>query len=203
MSGLFYDLANSEWKIPQPFYGVDSEYFRLGAGTFLADSRDDGYDGSYLVGVVDIDDEYAKSLIFFERPIDYVSVHKTDEGFCLIGTDDHVWLEFGTDCHTDSYYPMFYFNYTPKEAKVTTEQTTTRTDGFDQMAYELRRVVTVTVDQGMGDLVSIVLLAQGEANSSKSVIEVWVKLPGLGLKAIGTVSPEQPIVKTDTKKKGV
>lgn len=57
--------------------------------------------------------------IFFRQPIARVRIEEDTalEGYRLIDTKDgHVWLRFGTD-RSDDWYPMFTFDYRPREAK--------------------------------------------------------------------------------------
>ena len=118
----FTDLYNLDK--PLSFYGVHSHKFKLGDVVFEAiEDPDDGY-RSYLESVV-----LSKPTgIFSKQPLTQVYVFPSnydgddyDEGnsFDLIDANTgHVWLSCYTE-HTDDYYPMFCFNYTPDENKTT------------------------------------------------------------------------------------
>lgn len=108
----------------QPFYGVDDKRFKLGEHIFEAvEDESDGY-RSYLGAIKYVDPQRP---IFFEHPLANVVVHEyenepddfygTSEGFRLVDASGHVWLRVGTD-NVDDYYPVFRFEYTPREVQV-------------------------------------------------------------------------------------
>ena len=109
------------------FYGAESQAFMVDGVVFevLCDP-DDGY-RSFLGGVLA---QSPKGYNFYEKPFATVRLEEVtgnppeeeDEtypeivtGRRLVDVDDgHVWLTFGTLWY-DEYYPMFIFNYSPKE----------------------------------------------------------------------------------------
>lgn len=106
-------LAHNEHS----FYGVDNNCFKIGSLVLeaVADPND-GY-RSYLAAVVITDDS---GLIFSGVPLARVKVVKESnsftEGYCLVDGSGHTWLRIGTDIYRE-HYPMFAFEYTPKEDK--------------------------------------------------------------------------------------
>lgn len=101
------------------FYGAENGHFKL--DEVVWEAREDENDGyrSMLDCVVAI--RGAQKHIFFREPLAIVTIRRAEEsiheGYELIDEEDHIWLRFGTD-RSDDYYPMYYFNYSPK-AKVT------------------------------------------------------------------------------------
>ncbi len=97
------------------FYGVCDNHYKLNDKVWLAlEDPDDGY-RSYLKSIEEVSDYTG---IFFPEPLAKVVVISVSEnnfsGYKLIDVEDnHVWLIIGTD-DSDSYYPMFIFNYQPK-----------------------------------------------------------------------------------------
>ena len=110
----FNSLVGKEYK----FYGIDNNQFKLDKVVYEAlEDAEDGY-RSYMDSVVVKDVEKS---IFFRQSIAVVKLVDCDErdfsGYALIDiTDNHMWLKFGTD-NSDSYYPYFVFEYSPKEPK--------------------------------------------------------------------------------------
>jgi hypothetical protein len=104
------------------FYGVDGNYFKLGATVFHAEEDEsDGY-RSMMREVKPV--KRTKEMVFFARPIAKVRVGEAHgrlrsssgnfDGYQLIDMQDHhLWLLLGTD-NSDDYYPSFTFMYTPK-----------------------------------------------------------------------------------------
>lgn len=100
------------------FYGVDCNAFCIGInGKKIAfeaiEDPDDGYRSSLGNVVVSLEGK-----VFFSRPIARVSFEElAGVGWQLRDvTDDHVWLQFGTDSN-DTYYPTFVFTYEAKAPK--------------------------------------------------------------------------------------
>jgi len=109
------------------YFGADdaTHEFKLDGIVFkVLEDPDDGY-RSHL-GVI----EYAaqSESIFFRTPLARVRIEtyqgrnneysQGDQGYQLVDvSDDHIWLEFGTD-NTDDYYPMFVFRHMPKEGGI-------------------------------------------------------------------------------------
>ena len=89
----------------------------------VLEDPDDGY-RSHMAGVLA---RSAKDYNFYEKPIAKVRLEKIAEeeremgavekmhGYKLIDVKDgHAWLTFGTEWY-DDYYPMFRFQYAPKD----------------------------------------------------------------------------------------
>ncbi len=95
------------------FYGVNCNCFKLGFKVWEAlEDPDDGW-RSYMDSVV----SNFNTLVFSTAPLARVKVEEDEdlEGYKLVELKDgHVWLRFGTD-HSDHWYPMFTFEYHPKE----------------------------------------------------------------------------------------
>jgi len=105
------------------FYGASECQFRLGLHGALVtfEIREDPEDGyrSSMDGVFFPD----KPALFFEQPIAQIQIRKRvtkpedhdddPETWELVDKDGHIWLEYGTH-HSDSYYPSFVFDYSPK-----------------------------------------------------------------------------------------
>ncbi|MFA4972121.1 MAG: hypothetical protein WC683_05880 [bacterium] len=104
------------------FHGAHSNRFKLGPHVLEAvEDASDGY-RSALEGVQLCAPDTDKGL-FFAAPIATVEIWPIERhkgcfgGFELRDVNDrHVWLRFGTD-YADHWYPMFVFEYHPKEPK--------------------------------------------------------------------------------------
>jgi len=101
-----------------PFFGVDCNQFKLGRTVYEAiEDESDGY-RSYLdsIVVVKSDGIFSSRRIADVRVvIDPQDVGTLTVAVALVDADDgHVWLRIGTD-YSDDYYPMFRFEYNPKE----------------------------------------------------------------------------------------
>jgi hypothetical protein len=100
------------------FYGVDSLMFKLGRYVFEAvEDESDGY-RSYFGS---FESRNAADGIFLNRAVARVRVESyedhSSDGWRLVDLrDGHVWLRVGTD-NTDDYYPMFVFDYQPREPR--------------------------------------------------------------------------------------
>ena len=106
------------------FHGAESQAFMVDGVVFeVLEDPDDGY-RSHMAGVLA---HSPKDYSFYEKPFATVRIEKIDNeeregvsvermhGYKLIDTkDSHVWLTFGTQWY-DDYYPMFRFQYTPKQ----------------------------------------------------------------------------------------
>ena len=106
------------------FHGAESQAFMVDGVVFeVLEDPDDGY-RSHMAGVLA---RSAKDYNFYEKPIAKVRLEKISEeeremgavekmhGYKLVDLDhDHVWLTFGTEWY-DDYYPMFRFEYKPKD----------------------------------------------------------------------------------------
>ena len=106
------------------FYGAESQAFKVDGVVFeVLEDPDDGY-RSHMAGILARSE---KGYNFYSKPFATVRLEKfhveeQDEfsfermhGYRLVDIDDgHVWLTFGTEWH-DDYYPMFIFEYAPKE----------------------------------------------------------------------------------------
>ena len=106
------------------FYGAESQAFKVDGVVFeVLEDPDDGY-RSHMAGVLARSE---KDYNFYSKPFATVRLEKIDveerddytcermHGYKLVDNDDgHVWLTFGTEWY-DDYYPMFRFEYTPKE----------------------------------------------------------------------------------------
>jgi hypothetical protein len=110
----FDDMIGTEVK----FYGVNCNCFKIGKQVFEAiEDESDGY-RSYLQSVEITKDE----LVFPRRMLSWVKILEWEDDYdgnyykFTDVKDGHVWLRFGTNT-TDDYYPWFYFEYQPKEAK--------------------------------------------------------------------------------------
>lgn len=120
------------------FSGVDNNQFKLDGVIYEAlEDPSDGY-RSYMSTVVAAT---STAGIFFPNPIDVVYVvedksqpqgnDSPNEGYKLVSIlTGHVWLEFGTE-YGDSYYPSFYFRYTPAEG-TTRPDAATNSKGYKQ-----------------------------------------------------------------------
>lgn len=104
------------------FYGVDSNYFKIGSHVFeVREDPDDGYRSAMRDVLEVFPKEFPESWvkpIFFSNRVATVEVEVFNdvdfEGYQLVDVDTgYVWLTFGTDYH-DSYYPCFVFEYTPE-----------------------------------------------------------------------------------------
>jgi len=106
------------------FYGAESQAFKVDGVVFeVLEDPDDGY-RSHMAGVFARPE---KGYNFYSKPFATVRLEKIDveerdeisveriRGYRLVDIkDNHVWLAFGTEWY-DDYYPMFRFEYTPKE----------------------------------------------------------------------------------------
>ena len=106
------------------FYGAESQAFKVDGVVFeVLEDPDDGY-RSHMAGILARSE---KDYNFYSKPFATVRLEKIDveerddyscermHGYKLVDNDDgHVWLTFGTEWY-DDYYPMFRFEYTPKE----------------------------------------------------------------------------------------
>lgn len=115
------------------FYGVDGYRFKLNDITWeVLEDPDDGYRSS--LGTVEITTEG----IFYREPIAIVKLEEDPDqynvGFRLVDeeVDGWIWLSFGTN-HEDSYYPSFYFNFSPmpKEKRKSRNQLVNVVRGID------------------------------------------------------------------------
>lgn len=98
------------------FYGVDNQMFKIDSDVIeVIEDPDDGY-RSYLGSVAIVNPEALSTALFFPNPIDTITIRERkghdSDGYQIVGSDGHVWLEFGTDDYSD-YYPYFVFTYTP------------------------------------------------------------------------------------------
>ena len=106
------------------FHGAESQAFMVDGVVFeVLEDPDDGY-RSHMAGVLA---RPSKDYNFYDKPIARVRLQKIGyserekgaiekmHGYNLVDIeDDHVWLTFGTEWH-DDYYPMFRFEYKPKD----------------------------------------------------------------------------------------
>ena len=106
------------------FYGAESQSFKVDGVVFeVLEDPDDGY-RSHMAGVLARSD---RDYNFYDKPIARVRLEKIFEeedemgavekmhGYKLVDLDhDHIWLTFGTEWY-DDYYPMFRFEYKPKD----------------------------------------------------------------------------------------
>jgi hypothetical protein len=105
------------------FYGVENNVLcvaRKGARKRIAfEAVEDESDG-YRSMCEEVREVSVEGRIFFDAPIATVKVRESDgdvSGWKLVDVKDgHVWLVLGTD-NVDDYYPLFRFDYTPKEKK--------------------------------------------------------------------------------------
>ena len=97
------------------FFGALCNQFKIDHLVFEAiEDQDDGYRSMLECVTVN---EPSAAFDFFQTPLDHVKI-LCDDFYEVISTaDGHVWLRFGTD-YTDSYYPMFVFEYTPRKEAV-------------------------------------------------------------------------------------
>jgi hypothetical protein len=101
------------------YYNNNAQTFQLGDVTFeVIEDPDDGYRSYFReVQIINMNSEKKPGnllggvIIEAANHGDFGGYRITDE------LDGHVWLEFGTD-HSDSYYPCFIYNFTPKASKV-------------------------------------------------------------------------------------
>jgi len=120
-------IAWSRPTVPQQFYGVDGNNFKLGTQVFEAiEDACDGYRSLLdTIEVRKLKPHGTPILIFAREPLDTVTVMKatsdmnpTQElykftGYYLTASDGHVWLTVGTN-YLEDYYPCFTFRYTPR-----------------------------------------------------------------------------------------
>ena len=106
------------------FYGAESQAFKVDGVVFeVLEDPDDGY-RSHMAGVLARSD---RDYNFYDKPFARVQMKKISDddwekgaiekmhGYRLVDVEDgHVWLTFGTEWY-DDYYPMFRFEYKPKE----------------------------------------------------------------------------------------
>lgn len=99
------------------FFGAHTNCFKIGDLVFEAvEDPDDGY-RSMLDEVRLVETPFG----FFSQPLDEIEVVSVEDsvflGYELRSTrDGHVWLRVGTD-EINSYYPMFIFEYRPREGR--------------------------------------------------------------------------------------
>lgn len=109
------------------FYGAESQAFKVDGVVFeVLEDPEDGY-RSCLGGVLARSE---KGYNFYKKPFATVRLEKFEyepegkdryeedraHGYRLIDANDgHVWLTFGTKWYND-YYPLFIFDYEPKES---------------------------------------------------------------------------------------
>jgi hypothetical protein len=116
---------------PVNYFGADSADHTFKVDDIVFKALEDPNDGyrSYL-GALDYSEQH--NSIFFKKsiavvrivPFDFTEETRTDDSFysrreevgyrLVDASDDHVWLEFGTD-HSDDYYPYFIFRHIPKD----------------------------------------------------------------------------------------
>lgn len=106
------------------YYGCDQadNTFKVDEIIFkVLEDPDDGYRS--CLGTMDYTRIHRDrpTSIFYRKPIATVKIVPFDDdqmdmrGYRLIDiSDNHCWLEFGTD-HHDDYYPTFIFRHTPKD----------------------------------------------------------------------------------------
>ena len=99
------------------FYGVDCNRFKLDDTIYEAiEDESDGYRS--MLDTIIINDR--ADSIFFKTPICRVKVQSKNthsfEGYVLVDENNHEWLQAGTD-HCDDYYPVFIFEYNPKQGE--------------------------------------------------------------------------------------
>ena len=101
------------------FYGAHNEYFKIGSIVLRAvEDENDGYRSS--LSHIEIVEEYDE-LSFTANPLSEIVI-QTNRDFLYICDKDtnkngerYLWLRVGTD-ESDSYYPFFVFEYTPKDS---------------------------------------------------------------------------------------
>ena len=106
------------------FYGAESQAFKIDGVVFeVLEDPDDGY-RSHMAGVLARSD---RDYNFYDKPFARIQIEKISNdvgsqdavekmhGYRLVDVEDgHVWLMFGTEWY-DDYYPMFRFEYKPKD----------------------------------------------------------------------------------------
>lgn len=116
------------------FCGVDNHTFCFDIdGEKVAFEAVENPDDGYRSMMEDVKTVPVEGGVYHKRPFAEVVVEEYEglppgsmdmpderfEGYVLIDADDpsHVWLTFGTHW-LDNYYPIFYFEYTPKQGTV-------------------------------------------------------------------------------------
>ena len=106
------------------YFGADDSAHEFKVDGIIFKVLEDPSDGyRSCLGVIEYGEE--SNSIFFRKALARVRIEtyegrnvdysSGDQGYQLVDiSDDHIWLEFGTD-NTDDYYPMFIFRHTPKE----------------------------------------------------------------------------------------
>lgn len=173
------------------FYGVADLEFKLGNNVWLAvEDEEDGYRSS--LGAIELPP--AGTGPFFKIPIAQVILREKNDdeyftGYLLVDAlDNHVWLRIGTN-NSDSYYPLFVFEYTPKEIPMNTERESLQsqkekvgvkptgtlwlvmkaiTDLQDENA-ELRKLVVETRDMQLGQSAHIEALEKSIKDLEKRI----------------------------------
>ena len=105
------DLIGPTYELHMPKGGALEYQFQLNNTIYqVVEDEEDGYRSS--LGYVDII-KHEKGSHF----LDFVTIVHDDNGnddiYRIIGTNEHVWLEFGTDYY-DDYYPCFVYRGYPK-----------------------------------------------------------------------------------------
>lgn len=96
------------------YYNNEVNRFQLGSVLFeVIEDESDGYRSFFQeLQVINVNAEKKERDFLAE-----VTLVKVDDGnmngYEIVGTDGHRWLEFGTDNY-DDYYPCFYFRFYPK-----------------------------------------------------------------------------------------
>ena len=106
-----------ELSVQHLYYVLDGVVFEV------LEDPDDGY-RSHMAGVLARSD---RDYSFYDKPFARIQIEKISDdvgsqdavekmhGYRLVDVEDgHVWLMFGTEWY-DDYYPMFRFEYKPKD----------------------------------------------------------------------------------------
>lgn len=97
------------------YLNTDTNRFQIGSCIFEAiENPDDGY-RSMMDEIVLVTDQAQK----IGSPLASIEITKSSDnsfdGYKIVDLEDsHIWLKIGTD-ESDSYYPYFVFEWTPKK----------------------------------------------------------------------------------------
>jgi hypothetical protein len=97
------------------YYTNELNRFQLGSVLFEAiEDESDGYRSYYSqLQIVNLNAEKKEGNLLGEVSLVKVT-DGSDDGWAIVDSDGHTWVEFGTNNY-DDYYPCFYFRVNPKE----------------------------------------------------------------------------------------
>lgn len=167
----FDDLVAS--NLPQVFCGAHSNLFKL--GSYIFEAEEDPSDGyrSYLQSVINLTNFSVNES--FPGPIALVMINKVEggsfNGYELRDVyDQHVWLRFETDRY-DDWYPMFTFEYTPKEESLMPIMSQTEENKMNEIVKKHVKLIFEELKE-VQDLKSVLLTINKIADLVERKIEI-------------------------------